>query len=204
MMATDLNKVRELNYDHHRRMTELHNQNVAAGKSEERTIVDDESYRMLLRKVPRDRKAILELGSASGKQWPLLQDYMADESYICGIDLYEPLVKKAQAAGLAVIVGFVELMPYEDGEFDLVCSRHVMEHLGDLDKGMFEILRVTQPGGFIAHVTPNMAVDDEPAHLNHLDVTGWAKRWEQAGADVISAERHSFHGGEVHIVGMKR
>lgn len=202
-MATDLKKVRELNYDHHRRMTELHDRFVAEGKGAERASVDDESYTTLLRTVPRDRKSVLELGSASGKQWSLLKQYMDSDGQLQGIDLYEPLVLKAQAAGLNVVVGFVEQMTFPSNEYDLVCSRHVMEHLGDLPKGIAEILRVTKPGGYIAHVTPNMLVDDEPAHLNHFDVAGWSTIWRSVGLEIISAERHPFNGGEVHIVGRK-
>lgn len=202
-MKTPLSKVRELNYDHHRRMTAMHNQFVAEGKQAARSDEDDLSYLTLLQPVPPRRKAILELGSASGGQWPLLREFLAPDGSIKGIDLYEPLVLTAKKAGLDVTVGFVEEMPFADGEFDLVCSRHVMEHLGDLAKGMAEILRVTIAGGYIAHVTPNMAVDNEPAHLNHFDVIGWKTLWHEAGLEIISAARHPFHGGEVHIVGRK-
>jgi SAM-dependent methyltransferase len=185
-------------------MGEIHAQTVADGTVRERRGMDDESYLALLRNIPKDRNAILELGSASGAQWPLLADWLVDGGRIAGIDLYEPLVAEANKLGLPITVGFVEDMPYYANIFDLVCSRHVMEHLGDLDQGMAEILRVTKPGGYIAHVTPNMAVDNEPAHLNHLTETEWVAKWRSFGVDVLFSQRHPFHGGEVHVVGRKQ
>jgi SAM-dependent methyltransferase len=198
-MSTSLDLVRALNYDHHARMAQLK----ASGHDSAQ--IDELSYRTLLARVPNDRAPILELGSASGGQWPLLSEWLADGGMICGIDLYEPFVLEAQRRGLLIEVGFVENMHmFPDETFDLVCSRHVMEHLGDLDAGIKEILRVTAPGGYIAHVTPNMQHDNEPAHLNHLDASQWANLWQSYGVTLISAERHPFHGGEVHIVGMKQ
>jgi ubiquinone/menaquinone biosynthesis C-methylase UbiE len=203
MGHTPLDRVRELNYDHHRRMTEMHEHDQKTGNSTARADVDDQSYRSLLRHVPGGRTAILELGAASGKQWPLLTGWLTPGGTMHGIDLYEPLVLVAQQIGRNIQVGYVEAMPFEDATFDLVCSRHVMEHLGDLPKGILEILRVTKPGGWIAHVTPNMAVDNEPAHLNHYNLGDWSLVWRASGLQVLSATKHPYHGGEVHIVGRK-
>jgi len=202
-MITPLDRVRELNYDHHRRMSEMHREHILQGTVEGISRMDDLSYRALLNSIPRDRESILELGSASGGQWPLLREWLLSNGRIMGIDLYEPLVEQAREKGLVIHHGFVERMPFYSGAFDLVCSRHVMEHLGDLDRGMHEILRVTRSGGYIAHVTPNMAHDDEPAHLNHLDEEGWKSKWQSMGLLILHTQRHPFHGGEVHIVGQK-
>jgi SAM-dependent methyltransferase len=194
-MPTPLERVRELNYDHHRRMAELY----AGGQRSE--AVDEQSYRALLAHVPVGQARLLELGSASGGQWDLLKEWSND---LHGIDLYLPLVKDAQKRGLNIEFGYVENMRmFPNDTFDLVCSRHVMEHLGDLDQGIREILRVAKPGAYIAHVTPNMEHDNEPAHLNHLDETQWTTLWLLHGLRVLHHERHPFHGGEVHIVGRK-
>jgi len=198
-----LDKVRDLNYDHHRRMTILHENNVASGLADCRAEIDVRSYRTLLSHVPPARCAILEIGASAGNQFPLLGDWLAEGGTIVGIDLYEPKVREAQHNGLPVTLGFVETLPYDDNSFDLVCSRHVMEHLVDLQEGMRQIMRVTKPGGFIAHVTPNMIIDEEPSHLNHRDGPGWRKEWESVGLIIISVERHEFNGGEIHLVGHK-
>jgi 2-polyprenyl-3-methyl-5-hydroxy-6-metoxy-1,4-benzoquinol methylase len=196
-------KVRSLNYDHHYRMTVIHEQRVSQGIAPAQADLDAISYRTLLNRVPSGRSWILELGAAAGSQFPLLSEWLAPNGSILGIDLYEPAVVAAQENGLQVDLGYVETLPYKDDSFDLVCSRHVMEHLIDLPTGLAQIMRVTQPGGYIAHVTPNMAVDNEPAHLNHRDGSGWRAEWEAAGLLVISVERHPFNGGEIHMIGRK-
>lgn len=205
MDSKELERVRELNYDHHRRMTELAAQHHDKGTLDAILSTDDTSYKTLLRTVPKNRTHILELGSSLGGQFPLLQGWLTAGGKISGIDLFEPNVRKAQEAGLSIATGFVEDMNmFANGMFDLVCSRHVMEHLGDLEHGMAEVIRVTKVGGYIAHVTPDLAVDNEPSHLNKFDLQMWAVLWIRAGVTLLSAKRHSFHGGEVHIVGRRR
>jgi len=195
-------RVRRLNYDHHRRMVELHQQWIDRGELAHIEKVDDLSYRTLLQAIPKNRMAILELGSSEGKQFPLLAEWLAPGGVLHGIDLYEPNVRAAQASGLHIELGFVEDMRvYPAASFDLVCSRHVLEHLGDIDDGISEIMRVTRPGGFVANVTPDLQADNEPAHLNRLDLQKWTDVWLSAGLRLKSARRHPFHGGEVHVVG---
>lgn len=203
---TSLDKVRELNYDHHRRMTELHQQKIAEGGQHEVLQTDEMSYRALLQSVPRNRRCILELGSASGGQWDLLKEWH-DPTFNCelhGIDLYAPAVREAQERGLMIQVGFVEKMDmFPPDFFDLVCSRHVMEHLGDVDKGIREILRVASSGAYIAHVTPDMQGDNEPAHLNKWGLARWVSKWIEHSVHILYADKHPFNSGEVHIVGRK-
>src|SRR5262245_39068777 len=200
-MAT-LEQVRELNYDHHRRMSLLHAQKVRMGLQNDSSAMDDASYRHILSVVPKDRNRVLELGSASGGQWPLLQEWTKQP--ICGIDLYRPLVSLAQKAGLHIVEGYVEDMNmYPDDSFDLVCSRHVMEHLGDVDRGIREIRRILSSGGFSAHVTPDLPVDPEPAHLNKFVASEWADIWASYGFQILMATKLDFHGGETHIVAIK-
>jgi SAM-dependent methyltransferase len=186
-------------------MTELHNQRLKDGLQNVIATVDEQSYRALLFHVPRNRKRILELGSASGGQWNILADWTPHGDPIVGIDLYEPLVTKAQADGKLIYEGYVEDMYFfPDESFDLICSRHVMEHLGDVDRGIQEISRVLKPGGYSAHVTPDMVGDNEPAHLNKWPVSDWAKTWESFDFNVIFAKKYPFHGGESHIVCRKK
>jgi len=203
-MVTPLDEVKRLNYDHHRRMQELHDSRIRTGENVSIAAIDDLSYRTLLALVPR-RYRILELGSSSGDQWPLLRnEWLLPTGTITGIDLYEPRVRIARSHNLSIYLGFVEDMHmFLDNSFDLVCSRHVMEHLGDLPRGMAEIMRVTAPGGYVAHATPDLAVDDEPAHLNRLSLAQWTQLWDHVGLQVLDSQRHTYHGGEVHVMGVK-
>jgi ubiquinone/menaquinone biosynthesis C-methylase UbiE len=193
-----LEEVKELNYDHHARMKADFN---ARGGVTNDTIrkLDDDSYVSLLKYVPKGER-LLELGSASGGQWKVLSHW-ADK--LTGVDLYEPYVKASEEAGLDIHLGFVEQLPFEDSIFDIVCSRHVMEHLGDVDKGLEEIKRVLKPGGYVANVTPHYFPDPEPSHINQYKSHEWTDLYIKHGFEIVGVGVSHFNCEEFHIVARK-
>lgn len=197
-MSISLEEVKAKNYDHHSRMARDHNARDVERNNLIRKL-DDDSYLSLLQNVPKGER-LLELGSASGGQWHILADW-ADK--LTGIDLYEPHVKNSEALGLDIHLGYVEKMPFEDDLFDIVCSRHVLEHLGDIDQGMEEIKRVLKPGGITANVTPHYFPDPEPAHINQLRSHEWTDYYTRHGFEIISVGTSNFNCEECHIVAKK-
>jgi ubiquinone/menaquinone biosynthesis C-methylase UbiE len=185
-------------------MTEEHNRRKAreavaapAGATVEN--LDDNSFRALLRDVPKGG-AILELGSASGGQWDVLREWSDN---LTGLDLYEPAVKASQEKGLNIHLGFVEALPFPDASFDIVCSRHVMEHVAYPQKALSEIKRVLKPGGYVAAVTPHRWPDNEPAHITQLKIDEWVNEYVKARFHVISADLRAFNCVEAHIIARK-
>ncbi len=62
--------------------------------------------------------------------------------------------------------------PFEDNEFDLCVSNHVIEHVPDVISFVEELHRITKPGGMIKLVTPHYTNPDwaaDPTHRNHLN-----------------------------------
>ncbi|MFN6964290.1 MAG: class I SAM-dependent methyltransferase [Pyrinomonadaceae bacterium] len=62
--------------------------------------------------------------------------------------------------------------PFADDEFDLVVSRHVVEHVPDVMAFITELHRITRPGGRIRLVTPHYTNPDwanDLTHRNHLN-----------------------------------
>ncbi len=62
--------------------------------------------------------------------------------------------------------------PFEDNEFDLVVSRHVVEHVPNVIRFMEELHRITRPGGRIRLITPHYTNPDwagDPTHLHPLN-----------------------------------
>lgn len=55
----------------------------------------------------------------------------------------------------ADVIEIGERLPYEDGQFDLIVSRHVFEHVTDPGWVAGELLRVLKAGGWICAMTPN-------------------------------------------------
>ncbi|HUF04721.1 MAG TPA: class I SAM-dependent methyltransferase [Aridibacter sp.] len=62
--------------------------------------------------------------------------------------------------------------PFGDNEFDVVVSRHVIEHVPDVIAFVEELYRITKPGGKLDIVTPHYTNPDwaaDPTHRNHLN-----------------------------------
>lgn len=62
--------------------------------------------------------------------------------------------------------------PFSCDEFDLVISRHVVEHLPDVVGFVTELYRITRGGGRIRLVTPHYSNADwanDPTHRNHIN-----------------------------------
>ncbi len=62
--------------------------------------------------------------------------------------------------------------PFADSEFDLIVSRHVVEHVPDVMAFVGELYRIAKPGGRIRLVTPHYTNPDwatDPTHRNHFN-----------------------------------
>jgi len=75
------------------------------------------------------------------------------QTFTAGCDLSEWAITHARGLGRHQRVDSCnagQLLPYEDGYFDLVFDNSALEHIPDLDKALSEIARVTKPGGTFA------------------------------------------------------
>ncbi len=62
--------------------------------------------------------------------------------------------------------------PFQDSEFDLIVSNHVVEHVPDVMAFIGELHRITRPGGRIRLLTPHYTNPDwanDPTHRNHIN-----------------------------------
>ena len=62
--------------------------------------------------------------------------------------------------------------PFGDDEFELIVSRHVIEHVPDVMAFITELHRITKPGGRIRLVTPHYTNPDwanDLTHRNHFN-----------------------------------
>lgn len=78
----------------------------------------------------------------------------------------------------------VRTMPFDERSFDLLIANHVLEHVSDDAKALWDIIRVLKPGGFAILQTPFSA---------KLHAT-----WEDAGIDTEEARLEAF-GQEDHV-----
>lgn len=97
--------------------------------------------------VPLGREStVLELGCGDGFQLDLLRQRFGR---VLAID---PEAFPDSAAGF--VKSMAEALPFPDGQFDLVISSNVVEHLHDRKSAMEEVRRVLRPGGYAAHIVP--------------------------------------------------
>ena len=93
----------------------------------------------------------------------------------CGANKYEGAIgldnNPRTAADVIHDLGSVPY-PFPDSEFDLIVSRHVVEHVPDVMAFIGELHRITKPGGRIRLVAPHYTNPDwanDLTHRNHLN-----------------------------------
>src|SRR5919108_5056691 len=100
---------------------------------------------------------ILEAGVGTGLSLP----YYASESRLVGIDLSEPMLRKADARvsrlGLRNVEGLAvmdaEHMAFPDNSFDVIVAQLVVTTVPDPEATLDEFVRVLKPGGEIVLVS---------------------------------------------------
>ena len=105
----------------------------------------------------REGVRALELGCGTGI---FLEKVAARGASITGIDLSADLlarcaVRMKGAAGVSLVRGNAEKMPFPDASFDAVYGSSILHHL-DLEAALTEVARVLRPGGRMAFAEPNI------------------------------------------------
>ena len=196
-------KLLRLNLDHAQRLYQDRLMKKRKGTLNHYLIKDQVSYTTLLEHIkPLISRSsnVLELGCANGSAFPLLRRYFND---VVGVDLNEESIKIARGFNYTCEVGFIEKLPFYDSAFDVVLSRHVLEHTVDPALALKEISRVLRPGGITANITPHYFPDPEPAHLSQLTLDQWLSIYKETRFQIISSYIGFFNAKEAHIIAMK-
>lgn len=99
-------------------------------------------------------KKILDAGCADGE---LLAGFVKKHQ-IYGIDNAVNLIRSARQKGLLTrICNLEDKIPFPEGHFDLVVAHHVIEHIVDTDRFLFQCNRVLKKGGTLFLTFPNTA-----------------------------------------------
>ena len=111
-------------------------------------------FGMLARRYGRRGARLLEVGSGMGHLVGQLS--AAFEAY--GMDLNHWAVRQSkkftEAASLQT--ASAQELPYQNGAFNVVIIKHIVEHLPDPAKAILEIARVTEKDGILILATPNL------------------------------------------------
>ena len=122
--------------------------------------------------------------------------------YVAGLRRRYPETGPFPFSRRQFIAASMEYLPFPDESYDVVYSRHTLEHVPDLRHALSEIDRVLRPGGRFIFCVPAAAKDEEPAH-----VTRWrAHRWLRAIGSIVSIKcfgQHDYFIDELYGYGVK-
>lgn len=100
-----------------------------------------------------------------------------------GVDIAQTAINRARARGLdARRIDDAGSLPFDDGEFDVVVSVEVLEHLLEPQRVAAEASRVLRPGGVFLVTVPNVAYWRRRLEL------GLLARWNPFGDDLSTRE----------------
>jgi SAM-dependent methyltransferase len=133
---------------------------------------------------------------------------------VVGVDLVPELLERGREyaaerfANVELVEGDVAHLPFERGEFDLVCERAVLHHVQRPELVVAEVTRVTRPGGRVlvidqlAPFDPLAAIEldrferaRDPSHTRLLSDGDLRAMCEMNGLVLIRSrvERHDRH-----------
>jgi SAM-dependent methyltransferase len=73
-----------------------------------------------------------------------------------GMDVSSYAVEQCRARGLDAKVGTLDALPWDDGRFDLVVMKHVLEHTPEPLRALAEVRRVLARDGVVLIAVPNL------------------------------------------------
>ena len=199
-----------LNADHHRRMAAdaaLREAVAAQGgpREQARIAAGDHASRDALLEAMRgavgrfgfDRtgdRTVLEIGAGHGGDAGALRAWLHAE-YV-GIEVVPDVAAASGVLNLAL-----EECPEDwNGKFDWIYSRHVMEHVPDVDLALSTVKRLLAPGGVVGAVTPHYFPDPEPAHVTQLRLGAWMEAYRRHGLTPVYAVEATYVCAEAHLV----
>ena len=117
--------------------------------------IEELRYRMLISKVPKGSKRVLDIGCGNGE----LICMLAEKGHKCvALDLSKNRLAKfknrAKKLGVAQIQGDSTNIPLQDSSIDLIMCSEVLEHIKDYEKVLKQMNRILKPHGRIVVSVP--------------------------------------------------
>jgi SAM-dependent methyltransferase len=111
----------------------------------------DSLYGDLIRRHLQPGTRLLDAGC--GRYLRFCREF-ASVAQVVGVDL-EPTFETDNHGAPYAVRGDIGALPFPSGQFDMVISRSVVEHLEDPPQVFREFFRVLRPGGKVVVITPN-------------------------------------------------
>lgn len=98
--------------------------------------------RVLVRKNFKKYKSILDVGCGGSPEYYGLKKFK--KLKYTGLDITPEMVEFNRSKGINCIEGSANKIPFEDSSFDIVHTRHVIEHMEDFKTPFSEMIRVAR------------------------------------------------------------
>jgi SAM-dependent methyltransferase len=140
-------------------------------------------YAILARRYGRRASRLLEIGSGLGHLVARLEGSF--QTFAADVNLWALRFSRELAGRTSHLASSAEILPFCDGSFDTVIIKHVVEHLRNPEQAIFEIGRITAPGGILILSTPNLSSllkpwkgegwigYQDPTHISLLQPNEW-------------------------------
>lgn len=159
-------------------------------------------YATLARRYGQRGGRLLEIGSGLGH----LVGQLENSFRTYGMDLNHWAVKQSGAVVKNTVLqtGSAQELPFDDGVFNVVVIKHIVEHLPQPEKAIAEIGRVTEAGGILILATPNLGSllkpwkgerwigYQDPTHISLKQPAEWLTLIQKAGFDFLRVFADGF------------
>ena len=111
--------------------------------------------------VPNGDERAVDVGTGAGTLALALAPLVRE---VVGVDVVPELLERARKgapANVSFVDGDATSLPFEDGSFELACTRRTLHHIAHPEPAVAELARVTVPGG-------RVFVDDQIAPVDPL------------------------------------
>ena len=151
-------------------------------------------FAILARRYGTRGARLLEVGSGMGHLVAQLEDTFET----VGLDLNHWAVKASKSVvnKSSLQTASAQELPFEDGVFNVVIIKHIVEHLPNPEKAINEIGRVTAKDGYLILATPNLGSllkpwkgekwigYQDPTHISLKQPQEWLELIQNAGFEL--------------------